>query len=151
MSKVNTSKKVSGSKNASKGKRANKVAKVELITTHSGGGKFTDKRPGVLATFNNLVMGRRTAETAISKAEVLAGTVKVVGERDKMETTLAMWLPSGVRQYHGITVKAVKRADGQTGYYYDDECAKLTHDEQEKRRKAKEAAKNARKQTSEAK
>ena len=134
------------------GKRSPKQAKVEVpqpITTHSGGGKFSDKRPGVLACFNNAVMARRTSEQAITKEEVLTEVKAIVGERANMTTTLQMWLPSGVRQYHGIFVKSCKREDGKTGYFYDQACERLTKEEQSRRRKEKQAKKDARQKAKE--
>lgn len=91
--------------------------------THIDGTVVTKKRPGCLAHMNAM-LAAASEKKPVTKVEILDSLCATFPERTrgKMNTTLSMWVPAGVKQYHKIVVafKTVER-DGEEvrGYWMD--------------------------------
>lgn len=117
---------------ARKSRKASKVAAPAVeqvkVETHANGVKFSGKRPGVIACMVEMLRNA-TAENPVSKLDILGELVKRFPERgqDKLQATLTMQVPSGLRIEKRIEVKTVVDPSSKVRRYYidDAESAKL--------------------------
>lgn len=101
----------------SKSTKSRKPAKKIDTTTHAGGVKFTEKRPGVIAAMVEMLQAASKTKP-VTKSTMLAKLVKLFPERgeEKLKATLMMQVPAGLRYEKGIVLDSTD-TEGGKGYW----------------------------------